>query len=311
MRKLTLLLLILLTIIASSMAATMAYLLSVLITGVLAFNLIAATVALWSASYGLIQFFTHLLLVKHPRRWAAIVSTLSIVGIAVIVALPTLAERWLSKPYTMSDSTIRLLAKNTIPLTTVQPESGFDDLQALKPILENKRIIALGEATHGTSEFFKMKHRLLEFLVREMGYEHFGMETSAEVAQVINDYITGGSTRPQTILYWPWATEEVMDMLNWMRAYNTAPNTIHPLVFHGIDPTFGERDRIMAENVAQILEQYGPQSKIVLWAHNAHISNAEGWLGHYLKQQFGEQAYLLGFEFNQGTFTSRMVTVHV
>jgi erythromycin esterase-like protein len=183
-------------------------------------------------------------------------------------------------------------------------------LQALKPVLEDKRIIALGEATHGTSEFFKMKHRLLEFLVSEMGYEHFGMETSAEVAQVVNDYITGGSARPQTILYWPWATEEVMDMLNWMRAYNTDPNTIRSLVFHGIDPTVGERDRIMAENVAQILEQYGPQSKIVLWAHNAHISNAEGWLGHYLKQQFGDQAYLLGFEFDQGAFTSRMMAIH-
>jgi erythromycin esterase len=66
----------------------------------------------------------------------------------------------------------------------------------------------------------------------------------------------------------------------------------------------------MAQNVAQILEQNGPQSKIVLWAHNAHIANAEGRLGSYLKQQFDEQVYLLGFEFNQGEFTSRMATVH-
>lgn len=298
------------TILVGSVAAALAYFLSVLVTGLLVFNLIAAAVALLGITYGLTRAFGQLLGATQPQRWAAVVSAISIVGLAATIALPAFGERWLANPHPVSDSTLRALAGNTIPLKTVQAASGFDDLQALKPILEGKRIVALGEATHGTSEFFKMKHRLLEFLVCEMGYEHFGMETSAEAAGVINNYITGGSASPQAILYWPWATEEVMDMLDWMRAYNTDPGTIHPIVFHGIDPRVGERDRIMAGNVAQILEQYGPQSKIVLWAHNLHISKAEGWLGYYLKQRFGEQAYLLGFEFNQGTFTSRMITIH-
>ncbi len=310
MRKSILLFLTLPTILVGSVAAALAYFLSVLVTGLLAFNLIAAAVALLGITYGLTRTFGQLLGLAQPQRWAAVVSAISIVGLAATIALPAFGERWLANPHPVSDSTIRALAGNTIHLTTVQPGSGFDDLQAIKPILEGKRIVALGEATHGTSEFFKMKHRLLEFLVCEMGYEHFGMETSAEAAGVINNYITGGPTSPQAILYWPWATEEVLDMLDWMRAYNTEPGTIHPIVFHGIDPRVGERDRIMAGNVARILEQYGPQSKIVLWAHNAHISNAEGWLGYYLKQRFGEQVYLLGFEFNQGTFTSRMITIH-
>jgi erythromycin esterase-like protein len=309
LHKLVLLVLILLTTVASGMIAEMAYLLCTLITGELAVNLLAAVVVLGGISYGLTQSLTRRF-VQKPQRWAAIVSTLSVVGLAAVIVLPTLAEQWFATPHHLSDSTIALLAKNTISLTTVQAESGFDDLQALRPILEGKRIVALGEATHGTSEFFRMKHRLLEFMVLEMGYEHFGMETSPEVAQVINDYIMGGTASPETVLYWPWATEEVMDMLNWMRDHNADPSTIRPLVFHGIDPRSGERDQVMAQNVARILEQNGPHSKMVLWAHNAHISNTEGWLGHYLKQEFGEQVYLLGFEFNQGAFTSRTMTVH-
>lgn len=46
-------------------------------------------------------------------------------------------------------------------------------MQPLKPVLAGKRVVALGEATHGTHEFFAMKHRMLAFLVQEMGFEHF------------------------------------------------------------------------------------------------------------------------------------------
>ena len=50
--------------------------------------------------------------------------------------------------------------------------------------------------------------------------------------------------------------------------------------------------------------------RIVLWAHNEHISNAPAWMGSYLKHKYGEAAYLLGFEFNQGAFTPRTGAIH-
>ena len=61
------------------------------------------------------------------------------------------------------------LRENAIPFNTTEPGSGFDDLMPLKEIIGDARIVALGEATHGTREFFQMKHRMLEFLVKEMG----------------------------------------------------------------------------------------------------------------------------------------------
>lgn len=54
-----------------------------------------------------------------------------------------------------------------IPLKTVKAENGFKDLEPLKTILKDKKIVAMGEATHGTKEFFQMKHRMLEFLVEK------------------------------------------------------------------------------------------------------------------------------------------------
>ena len=57
----------------------------------------------------------------------------------------------------------------------MQSESGFE-IQPLKKMIGSSRIVALGENTHGTSEVFKMKHRLIEFLATEMGFTILSVE---------------------------------------------------------------------------------------------------------------------------------------
>jgi erythromycin esterase-like protein len=309
-RNVALCFLILLAIAAASAGAMVAYLVSALITGWIAINGLITGIAFVIICYGLTRSGAAIQKIGHPERFAAAASLISAFVVAAIVAYPTLMERLTPAPDNATGDMITALREHTIALATVQAGSGFEDLQTLKSILEGKRIVALGEATHGTREFFRMKHRMLEFLVREMGYENFGMETSPEVGQVLNDYINGGSGNPRDVLYWPWATTEVMDMLDWMRAYNADPRTARKIAFYGIDPTVGDRDRVMGANVGRLLAQWGPESKMVLWAHNAHISNCEGCMGNSLKRQFGAQAYLLGFEFDHGAFTSRMGTIH-
>lgn len=53
---------------------------------------------------------------------------------------------------------------HAIPLGTVEAGHGFDDIEKLGEIVGNAHIVALGEATHGTREFFQLKHRIIEFL---------------------------------------------------------------------------------------------------------------------------------------------------
>src|SRR5262249_32481125 len=68
------------------------------------------------------------------------------------------------------------LQKNAIAFKTERAESGLEDLQPLKAVIGDARIVALGEGTHGTAEFFRMKHRLVEFLASEMGFTIFAIE---------------------------------------------------------------------------------------------------------------------------------------
>ncbi len=113
---------------------------------------------------------------------------------------------------------------NAIPLTTPEAGRGFADLQPLKAVVGNARIVALGEATHGSREFFQLKHRMLEFLASEMGFTIFSIEANMPEAYRLNDYVLHGTGDPAALLkgmyFWTWDTEEVLDMIRWMRAFN-------------------------------------------------------------------------------------------
>jgi erythromycin esterase-like protein len=310
LRRIGMVLLVFLPVAFGLVGASLAYFISVLITGQLLVNLLAALIAFLAACYLILNIFADSLAPRHPRLFAGAISLMAAIILSGVFAYPQLSRSLRRSSESASPAVISALQSDAIRLESVQAGSGFADLEPLKKILEGKRIVALGEATHGTREFFQMKHRMLEFLVREMGYQNFGMEISAESAQVINRYITTGEGDPAKALAWPWSTREVLDMIEWMRAYNADPGAPFQLTFYGIDPIIGDRDRIMAENVAHILEGAGPQSKIVIWAHNEHISNTRGWLGNYLKRRYGDEVYLAGFEFDHGSFTSRMAEIH-
>jgi erythromycin esterase len=126
-----------------------------------------------------------------------------------------------------------------IPLKAVEAGKGFADMQPLKALVGNAKIVALGEATHGTREFFRLKHRMLEFLATEMGFTVFGIEANLPEAFAVDDYIRTGQGDPAKALaglyFWTWNTEEVLDMIRWMRAYNEDPAHTNKLRFYGFD----------------------------------------------------------------------------
>jgi erythromycin esterase-like protein len=290
--------------------AMVGYLILSLMTSSLLIILPISAAAFLGVCYGLARRVADSAALKLPSKFAFVVSGFAAFLTTITIGLPTLTEFLAPYPGTANMNLAQALKSSALPLQTVRPAAGFVDLQPIKSILDGRRIVALGEATHGTSEFFRMKHRMIEFLANEMGFTHFGMELSPEDGKVINDYIQGRQRNPRSVLYWPWATVEVMAMIDWMRAYNADRNSQQRITFHGFDPRIGERDPVMAKNISQLLTQAGPESKIVLWAHNGHISNAPGSMGNYLKKELGNQIYLLGFEFSEGEFTSRMFTVH-
>ena len=113
---------------------------------------------------------------------------------------------------------------NAVPLKTVEARNGLADMEPLRKIVGNARIVSLGEATHGTREFFQLKHRMLEFLATEMGFTIFSIEANMPEAYRLNDYVLNGTGDPAALLrgmyFWTWNTAEVLDMIKWMREFN-------------------------------------------------------------------------------------------
>lgn len=120
------------------------------------------------------------------------------------------------------------LKSNCVKLATSEPKTGFQDLQFLKDEIGNSRIVGLGEFSHGSSEVFKMKHRLVEFLVSEMGFNIFSIEENMPETFLINDYVVKGKGNPEELLQngsQIWNNKEILDLLQWMQKYNTNEKT--------------------------------------------------------------------------------------
>jgi erythromycin esterase len=142
------------------------------------------------------------------------------------------------------------IAQHAIPLATTEPGSGTSDLQPIRSIVGNARVVALGEATHGTREFFQLKHRMLEFLVEEMGFTAFEIEASMPVAFDVDRYVLTGEGDPAGLLSglenWTWDTQEVLDLVRWMRAYNADPAHPRKVRFYGFDAVSASRSARVA-----------------------------------------------------------------
>jgi len=113
---------------------------------------------------------------------------------------------------------------HAIPLRTVEAGHSFDDMQPLAQVVGDARIVALGEATHGTREFSQLKHRMVEFLASQKGFTIFSIEANMPEAYRLNDFVLNGNGDPKQLLkgmyFWTWDTEEVLDMILWMREFN-------------------------------------------------------------------------------------------
>jgi len=70
------------------------------------------------------------------------------------------------------------------------------------------------------------------------------------------------------------------------------------------DPVKAGRDRAMADNVEWILRQAPAGTKIVLWAHNAHVAKHKPMMGQYLAERFGKDYVVFGFAFHEGAYTA-------
>ena len=144
-----------------------------------------------------------------------------VLGASLLIGLWLYTNR-VSRVPTAPRGVVTALADSTIPIGSDDPDSPDSDLLPLVPLLAERRVIALGEATHGTREFFRLKDRLLRLLVRHAAFTTFALEISPESGELVNRYVHAGGGSGRSVLrefeFWTWQTEEVLALIEWMRA---------------------------------------------------------------------------------------------
>lgn len=116
------------------------------------------------------------------------------------------------------------------------PEGGLDFLAPLR----DAKIVALGEATHGTKDFFQMKHRVFRYLVEYCGHKAMGMEADFAESIYIDRWITGGEGdleewMSSKMYFWATRNKSVKLMLQWMRNYNQGKPKEEMIRYFGMD----------------------------------------------------------------------------
>jgi erythromycin esterase len=100
--------------------------------------------------------------------------------------------------------------KQSIYPFALNEDSVQKDLKLLKSLFTSKKVIAIGESTHGSKEFFQAKSEIIKFLITSCGFKVISVEIDLISSLYINDYIKGRSGNLDSAMkingYWIYYT---------------------------------------------------------------------------------------------------------
>ena len=119
------------------------------------------------------------------------------------------------------------------------------DYADLTPVLNRigtARVVLIGESTHGTSEFYRMRARITQALIEQKGFDFVAIEADWPDAYRIHDFVTH---RQRLEPYdweafarfptWMWRNHEVRDFIHWLRNFNLHRESAQLAGFYGLD----------------------------------------------------------------------------
>jgi len=118
------------------------------------------------------------------------------------------------------------------------------DLAPLRQVLEGAQVVGLGETIHTSGGYYAMKHRLFRFLVEEMGFRAFAMETPWPYAERTAQYVAtcqGTARDAMRGIFAVWRSTETGALLDYMCSWNQTHPT-DPITFFGFDVQQPEMD---------------------------------------------------------------------
>jgi erythromycin esterase-like protein len=134
------------------------------------------------------------------------------------------------------------------------------------------RVVLLGEATHGTSEFYRARAAITRHLVQHHGFNILALEADWPDAGRIDDYVRHAAPRPRRgdvfarFPTWMWRNVEMLEFADWLRGHNAQLPPADRVSVHGLDvyslsesihAVIGYLDSIDAAEGARARRRYG------------------------------------------------------
>lgn len=126
-----------------------------------------------------------------------------------------------------------------------RPLASPSDLAPLIEAVGDARYVLLGEATHGTSEFYTYRAEISKRLIEEKGFSFVAVEGDWPDCYRVNRYVkwlpdSGESATDVLHAFarwptWMWANREVVDFVEWIRVHNRWQSEDHRVGFYGLD----------------------------------------------------------------------------
>ncbi|MFD9815401.1 erythromycin esterase family protein [Streptomyces sp. NPDC059080] len=166
----------------------------------------------------------------------------------------------------VASAPVRALDRIAHPLRSTEPGTGTADLHALGMMVGDAKVVGVGEATHGSHEFFALKDRVFRYLVEQKGFTTFALEISWSAGLQIDDYLQRGDGNRDTrqvvhevMAGSPWDREEFVTLVRWMRDHNRQhPN--RPVHFLGDDIGAPRIDERVFDSVTDYVRRTRPES---------------------------------------------------
>lgn len=173
------------------------------------------------------------------------------------------ARARVSRPASSAEET---LIRNVADAAESFPSIEAADLTALMARIGSARVVLLGEATHGTSEFYRMRERITRDLIIKKGFRFVAIEADWPDAARVDHYVRHFQYPPSEwtafarFPSWMWRNTEVREFVSWLRKHNGTVERNERVAFHGLD-LYSLYDSI--RSVLNYLDEVDPVSATV------------------------------------------------
>ncbi|MET3211091.1 UNVERIFIED_CONTAM: erythromycin esterase [Paenibacillus sp. PvR008] len=181
----------------------------------------------------------------------------------------------------VQNNIVKSIESQVKPLKTIDPTQPFDDLKPFENMIGDAHYVGLGENTHGSSEIFTMKFRLVKYLVTQMGFTNFAMEEDWGNGLRLNEYIQTGKGNPRELLKLLYPTDEIIAMIDWMKDYNADPSNKQKIQFIGLD--LKALDQSVYNKVIDYVKEHNPDVLAEVKASYKELPAVTGNVQEYMK----------------------------